>query len=455
MQLINFYFMKNLILLCIFCIFNNVALSKDITISFSAKSDTIAIDSIQVLNLRTNQTVKLSGHQNLILVNTSTNLDVLPLVNNNLKVYPNPAWEYANLTFSLPESQDVVINLNNISGQLILCQTHSLHTGKHQFKVKFPVSGLYHLSVGTENGLLNSKVLFYGDKTGSSEMEYIGSDALKVSNNQLKSATSGLENNTLEFKPGDIIHYTVYSGEDITLISDTPNESISYEVEIFKCTDSDGKNYKTVKIGQQVWMAENLAWLPSVSPPLQGSNTEYYYYVYGYEGTSVSVAKDTDNYKTYGVLYNWPAAMAGAASSSANPSGVQGVCPAGWHIPSDAEWTQLENYLIANGYNYDGTISGYKFAKSMAATSNWNAHTGIGNIGNNLSLNNKSGFSALPGGRRHDGGFLASEDIGYWWISTMTSVGFAWHRSLQYNSGSIGSSGYRNDYGFSVRCVRD
>lgn len=91
-------------------------------------------------------------------------------------------------------------------------------------------------------------------------------------------------------------------------------------------TDSrDGKVYNIVTIGKQFWMAENLAYLPSVVDPGTGSYTEPYYSVYGYNGTDVAAAKATENYQTYGVLYNWPAAMT--------------ACPEGWHLPSDAEWT--------------------------------------------------------------------------------------------------------------------
>ncbi|MCP4002072.1 MAG: hypothetical protein GY727_14280, partial [Gammaproteobacteria bacterium] len=97
----------------------------------------------------------------------------------------------------------------------------------------------------------------------------------------------------------------------------------------YPITDNrDSNTYQTVEIGGQCWMAENLAYLPSVNPPDQGSTTSPYYYVYGYDSTDVSEAKTEPNYQTYGVLYNWPAAMAGAASSNTVPSGVQGICPA-------------------------------------------------------------------------------------------------------------------------------
>jgi uncharacterized protein (TIGR02145 family) len=224
-------------------------------------------------------------------------------------------------------------------------------------------------------------------------------------------------------------------------------------------TDSrDGKVYKTVTIGEQVWMTENLAYLPSVVGPGKGSNSTAYYYVYGYDGTDVDAAKATSNYTTYGVLYNWPAAMSGAASSSADPSGVQGICPTGWHLPSGAEWTQLEEYLIANGYNYDGTTTGNKIAKSMANYSGWNTSTVTGAIGNTdyPEYWNKSGFSALPGGYRHfNGTFGYLGTIGYWWSSTEGNSNHAWNRNLGGNNSNVYRGSTNKEGGLSVRCLRD
>jgi len=211
----------------------------------------------------------------------------------------------------------------------------------------------------------------------------------------------------------------------------------------------DGKVYKTVKIGNQTWMAENLAYLPSVAGPVAESETTPYYYVYDYNGTNVSAAKATNNYNTYGVLYNWPAALT--------------VCPDGWHLPSDAEWTQLENYLIANGYNYDGSTTGNKIGKSLASASGWNSYSETGSVGNTdyPAYRNKSGFTALPGGNRgYDEAFYFGYDVGigyegYWWSSTQYDGSNAWLRLLYYSNSFVNRYYDYKDYGFSVRCVRD
>ena len=236
-------------------------------------------------------------------------------------------------------------------------------------------------------------------------------------------------------------------------------------------TDSrDGNVYKTVTIGDQLWMAENLAYLPAVSPSSEGggggmgeysppsgdllkagpsaaaSDTEPRYYVYEYSGTNVEYAKATTNYQTYGVLYNWPAAMT--------------ACPSGWHVPSDAEWTQLEEYLIANAYNYDGTTEGNKIAISLASTNGWSSSTNTGTIGNSKTaydaFRNKSGFSALPGGCRDlSGAFSGIEIYGGWWGSTQKYEDYAWRRSLYYFDSYVDRNLDFKGLGFSVRCMRD
>jgi len=232
----------------------------------------------------------------------------------------------------------------------------------------------------------------------------------------------------------------------------------------------DGNLYSYKTIGTQVWMTENLAYLPSVVGPATGSEdagneTVAFYYVYGYDGTDVAAAKATANYQTYGVLYNWKAAMNGAASSDSNPSGVQGVCPEGWHLPSDEEWTQLETYLTNNGYKYDGSIGGSdvraKLAVALVANIGWESSTNEGAAGNTdyPEYRNKSGFSALPGGYRHlSGEFYDFGFYGFWWSSTeltTTTTQYAWFRSLYYTTSSVARDRVSEEFGFSVRCMRD
>jgi uncharacterized protein (TIGR02145 family) len=122
----------------------------------------------------------------------------------------------------------------------------------------------------------------------------------------------------------------------------------------------------------------------------------------------------------------------------------------GWHVSTSDEWETLENYLIINGYNYDGTTTDNKIAKSLATSTLWSTDTGTGAIGNDLTKNNASGFSAVPGGYRTRSGFSGIVKASGWW-----SVGSYWGlRLISNDHGLFNYSGIRNA-GFSVRCVKD
>ena len=213
----------------------------------------------------------------------------------------------------------------------------------------------------------------------------------------------------------------------------------SFTLQSSQFTDSRDDNvYKIVFIGRQVWMAENLKYLPAVVGSATGSNTTWYYYVYGYDGKDLNAAKATANYKTYGVLYNWAAAMAGSKSSTANPSRVKGVCPTGWHLPSDAEWKQLHKYL--------GTAEGGKLKET--GTTHW--------LSPNKGATNETGFTALPGGLLNDSRkFNAVGTNGHWWCATESDYMGAMGWFMGNNYHSLASMNWSEMNAFSVRCVRD
>ena len=223
-------------------------------------------------------------------------------------------------------------------------------------------------------------------------------------------------------------------------------------------TDSrDENSYSYRLIGTQVWMTENLAYLPedAVLDLETGSEDTHYetvpfYYVYGYDGTSVSAAKATSNYATYGVLYNWNAALT--------------ACPTGWHLPSDAEWKQLEMYLGMSEAEANATeCRGYMGGKlKEEGTEHWNSP--------NLSATNESGFTGLPGGLRecmvmyHDDyyvgenvSFASMNNYGLWWTSTQYDENNAWQRDLGYADDGVRRYGENSSKfsGLSVRCVKD
>jgi uncharacterized protein (TIGR02145 family) len=161
-----------------------------------------------------------------------------------------------------------------------------------------------------------------------------------------------------------------------------------------------------------------------------------------------------ENDETKGKLYNWYAVM-GIHDADPNTPNKE-FAPEGWHVPSDTEWTTLEEHLIANGYNYDDTTTENKIAKAMASTTGWYTSTGLGAVGNDQSLNNDSGFNAFPEGYRgNSGSFVDEGGYAVFWSSTESSTSYAWYRRLL-NDDSV--LDYYYDFkqdGFSVRFVRD
>jgi len=220
-------------------------------------------------------------------------------------------------------------------------------------------------------------------------------------------------------------------------------------------TDIDGNVYTTVKIGDQVWTVENYrsTRFNDGAPIPQVTDSAKWITLSGPGFCYFSNTANSDSIKKFGALYNWY-----AISSKKFP-------PQGWHVPDTAEWNTLENYLIANGFNWNGIRSGNKIAKSLAAKTDWKADwwpsEHPGSIGNDTSKNNGSGFSALPGCGRHysppDFGYPGYH--GYWWSVTdfisKRKDSLVYTRGLYFDSDQFGRATAEKHGGFSVRLLKD
>lgn len=202
----------------------------------------------------------------------------------------------------------------------------------------------------------------------------------------------------------------------------------------------DGQVYSTIKIGTHCWIAQNL----NIGTRISGSSSN--------NGTIEKYCYDNSetNCDVYGGLYQWNEMM-----NYSTTAGVRGICPTGWRLPTDNEWTILTTYVSSQSVYRCNNNPSY-IAQSFAATTNWNTSTITCAVGNNLAANNATGFTALPTGIRYSNGLFVSLGIDtYFWSSTGVGSSDALTRYLYDNYNDVRRGYYDKSYGFSVRCLKD
>lgn len=455
----NIFFKKNILVLTF--LIAVLPLMAQTTLDFigkDANNQPVQLDSVRVSNVTRGWSVVLDASDlSLAMINTGVNqIDLHPVLSQNV---PNPFDGVTNVTLQLSKSDFVNMNVYTLSGWQVTAFVGKLEAGQHTFRIHLSRPQAYLLKVNSETVNGSIKMVNTGN-AGSDRIELVGIEG------QIHDFVKSGRGNTDEFFVlGDSMSFVGYS-----IIAGVPCTSLpvgmpivsSQTIELhfagpgpFVCGsqvfDYDNNAYNTIEIGFQCWMKENLRtthYADGTSIPLgtSGSYTTAYYYDY-----TVSTVPLTDQ----GYLYNWPAVMHGDSSSYAIPSGVQGVCPNGWHLPSKAEWDQLASYVGGQSQYVCGGDTNY-IAKSLATTYGWSTSLNYSCApGNNQSLNNATGFSAYPAGYTTgaDMRFFGKET--YFWSSSKYNDNQAWCRQLAY--------GYRNfNYfynacydGFSVRCLKD
>ena len=299
--------------------------------------------------------------------------------------------------------------------------------------------------------ILNKPTLFsgnYNDLTNKptiptvpSNVSVFNNDAHYITEAQLNALLATMNNtiDSLRNRIGELEMHQTQPQTDTTVMAHAC-------LGLATVTDYDLNVYNTVQIGNQCWMRENLrsthyADGTAIAAGTTSSTTTAYYY-------------PLQGDFTYGYLYNWKAVMRNSSNSQSNPSGVQGVCPNGWHVPSDAEWDELQNYVSSQSH-YLCNGDNNNVAKALAAKTGWVSSTGTCAVGNVQVNNNATGFSALPAGHNYGGSYTNYGTAATFWSSTEAGSANTFDRSVDYSNAVFTRSNHPKGYGFSVRCLRD
>jgi uncharacterized protein (TIGR02145 family) len=256
------------------------------------------------------------------------------------------------------------------------------------------------LKVTGNNYNYSTKLISQNNLPSNAGIEYVSS-VKNTTGNKPKSASAMID---MYYSVGDQLLYKGISGKYSTIIADVPTHSKPITFNFIACTDNDNNNYTIVEIGTQAWMAQNLNVGIRINGDLdQTNNSIIEKYCYD---------DQNNNCVTYGGLYEWDEMM-----QYVTTEGAKGICPTGWHIPKDAEWTVLTTFL---GFE---SVAGGKLKET--GTTHWQSP--------NEAATNESGFTALPGASRSfDGTFSNIGYDGYWWSSSEFDPGNTWYRYMSY-----------------------
>lgn len=421
--------------------------AQDYEITFNAVGEGNSLDSVLVQNITQETQLLIPGDAVLHLVGVVTNTIIPSVLNNNLQLFPNPMKEFAMFEVVVLDSKRINIEIFDITGKLITSFNQYSERGRHQFKIKGLNAGIYIVNVSCDGWRRSANLVSIGVDNENPTVEKIGHESIietTINRNILS------QEYQMKYNDGDVLVFTGYSGINSTVSTLIPTESQSVTQNIVSCVDPDGYSYSTVTIGEQIWMAENLRYdngCMSISMQPQIDNGRCVYY-----------NNDELNNGHFGILYQWSAALNGESSSNLNPSGIRGICPEGWHLPSDDEWKELEIEVgmlpeeadIGDGFYARGTNEGSKLA---GIAEYWD----YDDIFEDNSFGS-SGFTAIPAGVCFDGNY--GHQLGqysYWWTSSyfFNSPISPWTRWIGTHTTNIYREAIVNYTYLSVRCVHD
>ena len=416
-------------------------------LTFTAINDSayVQLDSIKVMNHTQGGDTVLYWPDTVLVLDYQVGIAEIHNEGNNLQVfqnYPNPVKDQTTLTLYLPEEGNVDLVITDILGRQVINAKKVLERGFHSFSFT-PGSGkIFFFTAYWKSASSSIKILTAGNISGNTNsLEYIGSKGTEPLFKSTRDTQDFL------FSLGDELLYIGYTDTLQSGMLDSPEASDTHVFQFainIPCpgtptVEYEGQVYNTIQICGQCWLKENLnvGTMISADNPME-DNEEIEKYCYD---------DDPANCDTSGGLYQWNETM-----QYTTTQGVQGICPPGWHIPTDYEWKILEGTVDSQYGIGDNEWNGYD--RGLDAGKNLKSTYGWVNNGNGTDT---FGFTGLPAGGCYggSGGFFNISHHAYIWSSTGNENNTGYYRILFHMFNTIRKENAGWDNGFSVRCLKD
>lgn len=408
------------------------AFAVDYTISFTGSGKSSTVGSVEVQNLTKGTSVTVPGGEVLVLTLTNTALNPLTAVNDGLRISSSVAGS-SSVSFYAKQAGNTRITVYSMDGRKVAGYTQNLQKGTNTFEVSLR-TGAYVISVQGAGYALSGKMISMSGSNSRPEISFRGFQE-KNTASPLKSAEAS---ESMAYTPGDIMLYKGISGNYATIVTDVPTDSKTVNFNFIECKDASGNYYATVKIGNQIWMAENLkttkfrtgADIQNITAETDWANTAT-------SSTPAWCYRDNadSNNVIIGKLYNWWAA-----------NDARNIAPEGWHMPTRGEYDTLGKSL--GGLD----IAAAKLKDPSARY--WVAMSEI-------PATNESGFSARGTGKRSPSGVFNDPNYIYFWTSTDTNATNGISAFIMGDVDALNISGINHTYypgkkgGLALRCIMD